>query len=104
MGDTARKPLNKSKSKTKKKISNPATGLLIGTSSMVNEIVTAISGLVVEPMKGLFPSIKFVLTGFFKGMKKGGIKGGVQGVGRGIYGLIMKPVAGLILSRIQWMP
>jgi len=31
-------------------------------------------------------------------MKKGGIKGGVQGVGRGIYGLIMKPVAGFIIK------
>lgn len=28
-------------------------------------------------------------------MKKGGIKGGVQGMGKGIYGLIVKPVAGL---------
>ena len=55
MGDTARYPLkDKSKNKTKSKISNPATGLLVGTSSMVNEILTAISGLVVEPMKGIF--------------------------------------------------
>lgn len=28
-------------------------------------------------------------------MKKGGIKGGVTGVGKGIYGLIVKPVAGV---------
>lgn len=48
---------------------------------MVNEILTAISGLVVEPMKGI---------------KKSGIKGGVTGVGKGIYGLIVKPVAGTI--------
>lgn len=27
-------------------------------------------------------------------MKRGGIKGGVTGVGKGIYGLIVKPVAG----------
>ena len=55
MGDTARYPLkDKYKSKTKKKISNPATGLLVGTSSMVNEIVTAISGIIVEPVKGIF--------------------------------------------------
>lgn len=37
---------------------------------MVNEIVTAISGLVVEPMKGLFPSNRFVFTGFLKAWKK----------------------------------
>ena len=30
-------------------------------------------------------------------MKKGGIKGGVTGVGKGIYGLIVKPVAGRII-------
>jgi len=54
LGDTARYPLkDKSKKKKDKKcISNPATGLLIGTSSMVNEIITAISGMIVEPMKG----------------------------------------------------
>ena len=33
-------------------------------------------------------------------MKKGGIKGGVTGVGKGIYGLIVKPVAGLIFIKI----
>ena len=37
----------------------------------------------------------FVFLNFlFKGAKKGGLKGGVTGVGKGLYGLVMKPVAG----------
>lgn len=35
-------------------------------------------------------------------MKKGGIKGGALGVGKGIYGLIVKPVAGKLLNKFHW--
>lgn len=40
------------KKKTKKAISNPASGLIVGTSNMVYEIIGAISGLITEPIKG----------------------------------------------------
>jgi len=58
-----------------------ASGVALGTKSMVSHIVSAIAGVVIEPVKGA---------------KKGGLKGGAVGFGKGILGLIFKPVAGTI--------
>lgn len=43
----------------------------------------------------IYHPFHFTLLNFnLKGAKKGGLKGGVTGVGKGLYGLVMKPVAG----------
>ena len=61
--------------------SNVGTGLAFGTKAMLESIVSAVTGVVMEPVKGA---------------KKGGFKGGAVGLGKGILGLIFKPVAGTI--------
>ena len=48
---------------------------------MVKEIAGAVAGVVLEPIKGA---------------KKKGVKGGAKGFGKGMLGLICKPVAGSI--------
>jgi len=74
---------NKRKRVIRKKVvpSNLVSGVMIGTKCMVESIVSAVAGVVIEPMQGA---------------KKGGFKGGAAGFGRGILGLICKPVAGTI--------
>lgn len=67
---------------------------------MLNEVVTAISGLIVEPVKGKYYNM--ISKIYLKGVKKGGIKGGVTGFGKGIYGLIVKPVAGYKINLISY--
>jgi hypothetical protein len=57
------------------------SGMAIGTRYMVESLVSAVAGVVLEPMRGA---------------KKGGFKGGAVGFGRGILGLVCKPVAGTI--------
>jgi hypothetical protein len=57
------------------------SGLAYGGKSMVEHLVSAVAGVVIEPMKGA---------------KKGGFRGGAVGFGKGILGLICKPVAGTI--------
>ena len=57
------------------------TGVAYGTKSMIEHVVSALTGIVVEPMKGA---------------KKDGIRGGAKGFGKGVLGLICKPVAGTI--------
>ena len=48
---------------------------------MIESIISAIAGVVIEPVQGA---------------KKDGFKGGVKGLGKGILGLIFKPVAGTL--------
>lgn len=67
--------------KAKRKPQDPAQGLLYGAESIITEVAGALVGLVSEPMKGA---------------KKRGIKGATAGLGKGIVGLIFKPVAGTI--------
>ena len=66
---------------TKVPPSNLASGLMRGTKSMVGQVMSAVAGVVLEPIRGA---------------KKKGIKGATQGIGKGILGLIFKPVAGTI--------
>ena len=48
---------------------------------MVESLVSAVAGVVIEPVRGA---------------KKGGVKGGAVGLGKGVLGLVCKPVAGTI--------
>ena len=48
---------------------------------MIENIVGAVAGVITEPVRGA---------------KKGGIKGGAVGLGKGMLGLVCKPVAGTI--------
>ena len=61
--------------------SNMVSGVAYGTKSMIDHIVSAAVGVVLEPLHGA---------------RTGGISGGARGFGRGILGLICKPVAGTI--------
>ena len=49
---------------------------------MVKGVVFGITGLVTEPVKG---------------GKKNGVKGAAVGVGKGLYGLVAKPITGTAL-------
>eukprot|EP00347_Sterkiella_histriomuscorum_P010094 403338699 len=62
-------------------VSHLIDGLAKGAQSMIKEIVGAVAGIVMEPIKGA---------------KLKGIKGGAKGLGKGMLGLICKPVAGSI--------
>ena len=66
---------------TKSNPSNVASGLAFGTKSMLGKVFSAVAGVVTEPVKGA---------------KQGGIKGGAAGFGRGLVGLVCKPVKGTI--------
>ena len=57
------------------------SGIAYGTKSMVENVVSAVAGVVLEPVRGA---------------QKGGFRGGAVGLGKGILGLICKPVAGTI--------
>jgi vacuolar protein sorting-associated protein 13A/C len=48
---------------------------------MITNVFSAVAGVITEPVKGA---------------KKGGIKGGAVGLGKGILGLVCKPVKGTI--------
>uniref|UniRef100_A0A7S3J189 Uncharacterized protein n=1 Tax=Euplotes harpa TaxID=151035 RepID=A0A7S3J189_9SPIT len=72
---------NKKKKKKKKQPSNIISGLFSGTTIMISSIFKGVAGLVVEP---------------YKGAKSEGVKGATLGVGKGILGLICKPIAGSI--------
>lgn len=58
-----------------------ASGLASGTKSMISNVFSAVAGVIVEPVKGA---------------KQGGIRGGALGIGKGIVGLVCKPVKGTI--------
>ena len=58
-----------------------ATGFALGTKSMLTNVFSAVAGVITEPVKGA---------------KLGGIKGGAVGFGKGILGLVCKPVKGTI--------
>lgn len=61
--------------------SNAVSGIAFGTKSMVSKVFQAVAGIIVEPVKGA---------------KKGGVKGGAVGFGKGMLGLVCKPVKGTI--------
>ena len=71
----------KKKKKKKNQPSNVISGLYSGTTIMISSIFQGVAGLVVEPIKGA---------------KSNGVKGASLGVGKGILGLIWKPIAGSI--------
>lgn len=58
-----------------------ASGLALGTKSMLSKVFSAVAGVIVEPVKGA---------------KEGGVKGGAVGFGKGMVGLVCKPVKGTI--------
>ena len=60
---------------------NIATGLAVGTGSMISGVVSGLAGLVTEP---------------YKGLKTSGLKGATIGLGKGLLGLLCKPVAGTL--------
>ena len=76
VGDKVPKDLNK-----RQVPSNMVSGIAYGTKSMVENVVSAVAGVVLEPVRGA---------------QKGGFRGGAVGLGKGILGLICKPVAGTI--------
>jgi hypothetical protein len=52
-----------------------------GTKSMLTSVFSAVAGVISEPVKGA---------------KKGGMKGMSVGIGKGILGLVCKPMKGTI--------
>mmetsp|Transcript_33193 Transcript_33193/g.43709 ORF Transcript_33193/g.43709 Transcript_33193/m.43709 type:complete len:179 (+) Transcript_33193:412-948(+) len=60
---------------------NAVSGVAYGTKSMLGKVFSALAGVIVEPVKGA---------------KKGGVKGGAVGFGKGMLGLVCKPVKGTI--------
>jgi hypothetical protein len=71
-------PVNENR---RKQPGNFASGIFMGTGKMLIGIVKGIGGLIYEPIKGA---------------KTGGFKGATKGFGKGILGLVCKPVAGTI--------
>jgi hypothetical protein len=69
------------KKKKKKQPSNVISGVYRGTTVLIGSVFEGVTGIVVEP---------------FKGAKEKGVKGATIGVGKGILGLICKPIAGSI--------
>ena len=67
--------------KVKNQPSNVASGLVVGTKSMLTNMFSAVAGVITEPVKGA---------------RSGGLKGGAKGLGKGILGLVCKPVKGTI--------
>ena len=64
-----------------KQPSNIASGLLQGAGAILKSIFSAIAGFFMEPIKG---------------GKKNGFTGVIKGLGKGIVGLVLKPVAGTL--------
>lgn len=61
--------------------SNVVSGMAKGTKSMITNVFQAVAGVISEPVKGAY---------------KGGVKGGAVGFGKGILGLVCKPMKGTI--------
>ena len=61
--------------------SNAVSGVAYGTKSLLGKVFSAVAGVIVEPVKGA---------------KKQGVKGGAKGFGKGMLGLVCKPVKGTI--------
>lgn len=61
--------------------SNAVSGVAYGTKSMLTKVFSAVAGVIVEPVRGA---------------KRGGVKGGAVGFGKGMLGLVCKPVKGTI--------
>ena len=61
--------------------SNAVSGVAYGTKSMLSKMFSAVAGVIVEPVRGA---------------KRGGVKGGAVGFGKGMLGLVCKPVKGTI--------
>jgi hypothetical protein len=70
----------------KKWASNFISGLGKGTSMALYNISLGVSGVVTEP---------------YKGAKKSGFKGGTVGMGKGLIGLIGKPIKGVYYFMAQ---
>ncbi len=60
---------------------NVASGLYRGVRSMLKEIFGALTGVIIEPIKG---------------GKRSGFKGAMVGIGKGMVGLVVRPVAGTL--------
>ena len=60
---------------------NAVSGVAYGTKSMLGKVFSALAGVIIEPVKGA---------------KRGGVKGGAKGFGKGMLGLVCKPVKGTI--------
>ena len=73
-----RNPITEQKRKSP---GNFASGIFIGTGKMIAGFAKGIGGLIYEP---------------YKGAKENGFKGATKGIGKGILGLVCKPVAGTI--------
>ena len=73
--------LVKTPSQGTKDPSNVASGVARGTKSLLTKVFGAVAGVIVEPLKGA---------------KEGGLKGGAVGFGKGMLGLVCKPVKGTI--------
>ncbi len=71
----------KAEAKKKEAPSNVVTGLGMGTQLMLENVFSAVTGVITEPVKGA---------------KSGGILGGAKGLGKGMLGLVCKPVKGTI--------
>ncbi len=67
--------------KQHKKPKNIISGVGYGSYALVKGIFDGVTGLVTEP---------------YKGAKKKGVKGAAVGVGRGLMGLVAKPVGGTV--------
>lgn len=61
--------------------SNAISGVAYGTKSMLTKVFSAVAGVIVEPVRGA---------------RQGGVKGGALGFGKGMLGLVCKPVKGTI--------
>ena len=64
-----------------KSSSNVVSGVARGTKSLLTKVFGAVAGVIIEPLKGA---------------KEGGLKGGAVGFGKGMLGLVCKPVKGTI--------
>jgi len=65
----------------KKKPKTLIRGIFYGTGRLVHKCVDGVAGVFVEP---------------YKGAKDGGAKGAAIGVGKGLVGLVAKPVSGVV--------
>jgi len=61
--------------------SNVVSGVAYGTKSMLTKVFSAVAGVIVDPVQGA---------------RRGGVKGGARGFGKGMLGLVCKPVKGTI--------
>ncbi|KNC54454.1 uncharacterized protein AMSG_10449 [Thecamonas trahens ATCC 50062] len=73
--------LRKQEALRRRRANNAGRGLILGASAFGKGLFWGVSGLVLQPAKGA---------------KRGGVKGFVKGMGRGVVGLGVKPVVGVL--------